>query len=196
MRSPLLTALVLPVLLGSARPAIAEVSSPAPSKSPAETRASVSGREPSAADWASAVRLYGELTKERESDLQRVLQQVLDRVLGAGESLVCVKMELDLNTRTSHSLLKAPVSAQGKLVPSERISGGPGAREIHAFNQEDSVLQHAPGSIKRLSVAVVIPPGANEELVRSLVAAAAGADPARRDQVTVLKGKLVQPSAK
>lgn len=57
-----------------------------------------------------------------------------------------------------------------------------------AFNQEDQIVQTASGNIRRMSIAVLLPESVKEGAVdklRNVIATAAGADPARRDQVTV-----------
>ncbi|MEB3298633.1 MAG: flagellar basal-body MS-ring/collar protein FliF [Candidatus Sericytochromatia bacterium] len=66
-------------------------------------------------------------------------------------------------------------------------------REQPAFNQEDQIVQTASGNIKRMSIAVLLPETVKPEAVdklRAVIAAAAGADPARRDQVTVERVKF------
>ena len=57
-----------------------------------------------------------------------------------------------------------------------------------AFNEEDQIVQTASGNIRRMSIAVLLPESVKPEAVdklRNVIATAAGADPARRDQVTV-----------
>lgn len=57
-----------------------------------------------------------------------------------------------------------------------------------AFNKQDEIVQPASGQIKRMSIAVLLPDTVADDQVpkvRDLIATAAGADPARRDQVTV-----------
>jgi flagellar M-ring protein FliF len=61
-------------------------------------------------------------------------------------------------------------------------------REQPAFNEETQVVQPSSGNVKRLSIAVLVPDTLKPESadrIRLIVAAAAGADAARRDQVTV-----------
>ncbi|MEB3204501.1 MAG: flagellar basal-body MS-ring/collar protein FliF [Candidatus Sericytochromatia bacterium] len=78
-------------------------------------------------------------------------------------------------------------AAQGQETSRENI------REQPAFNQEDQIVQTASGNIKRMSIAVLLPETVKPEAVdklRNVIAAAAGADPARRDQVTVERVKF------
>ncbi|MEB3238067.1 MAG: flagellar basal-body MS-ring/collar protein FliF [Candidatus Sericytochromatia bacterium] len=78
-------------------------------------------------------------------------------------------------------------STQGQETSRENI------REQPAFNQEDQIVQTASGNIKRMSIAVLLPETVKPEAVdklRNVIAAAAGADPARRDQVTVERVKF------
>jgi flagellar M-ring protein FliF len=61
-------------------------------------------------------------------------------------------------------------------------------REQPAFNEETQLVQPSSGNVKRLSIAVLVPDSLKPESadrIRLIVAAAAGADAARRDQVTV-----------
>ncbi len=59
----------------------------------------------------------------------------------------------------------------------------------HAFNQEDQIVQTASGNIRRMSIAVLLSDDRVKaeavDKLRNVIATAAGADPARRDQVTV-----------
>jgi flagellar M-ring protein FliF len=175
------------------------------------------------------------VTRAMETDLQNSLQILLDKLVGAGKSVVRVKLELDFNKRQVRNRLMAPVTANGeplagsKSVQRETVKSGganattglpgtagnlptypilpgqpgaaPGApgsekgetlreniREQYSFNQEDQVVQTASGNIRRMSIAVLLPETVKQEAVdklRNVIATAAGADPARRDQVTV-----------
>ncbi|MBI6546420.1 MAG: flagellar M-ring protein FliF [Cyanobacteria bacterium NC_groundwater_1444_Ag_S-0.65um_54_12] len=66
-------------------------------------------------------------------------------------------------------------------------------REQNAFSQKDQIVQTASGNIKRMSIAVLLPETVRPEAVdklRNVIATAAGADPVRRDQVTVERVKF------
>ncbi|MBO9541852.1 flagellar M-ring protein FliF [bacterium] len=61
-------------------------------------------------------------------------------------------------------------------------------KEQPAFNEETQLVQPSSGNIKRMSIAVLIPDTLKQESadrLRIIIATAAGADPARRDQVNV-----------
>lgn len=82
-------------------------------------------------------------------------------------------------------------------VPGAAVAAGPAGgsertientQKTAAFNQEDQIVQTASGNIRRMSIAVLLPESVKPEAVdklRNVIATAAGADPARRDQVTV-----------
>lgn len=61
-------------------------------------------------------------------------------------------------------------------------------KEQPAFNEVVNLIQPSSGNIKRMSIAVLLPDTIKQESlerIKSVVAAAAGADPARRDQISV-----------
>ncbi|HEY9857143.1 MAG TPA: flagellar basal-body MS-ring/collar protein FliF, partial [Stenomitos sp.] len=61
-------------------------------------------------------------------------------------------------------------------------------KEQPAFNEETQLVQPSSGNIKRMSIAVLVPDTLKQESadrLRLIIAAAAGADAARRDQVSV-----------
>lgn len=75
-------------------------------------------------------------------------------------------------------------------------AGGNGGKEVTkknlkeqtAFNEETQLVQPSSGNIKRMSIAVLVPDSLKQESadrLRLIIAAAAGADAARRDQVSV-----------
>ncbi|MBM3276063.1 MAG: flagellar M-ring protein FliF, partial [Candidatus Sericytochromatia bacterium] len=70
------------------------------------------------------------VTRAMETDLQNSLQILLDKLVGAGKSVVRVKLELDFNKRQVRNRLMAPVTANGeplagnKSVQRETVKSG------------------------------------------------------------------------
>ncbi|MBU6428585.1 MAG: flagellar M-ring protein FliF, partial [Cyanobacteria bacterium REEB65] len=168
--------------------------------------------------------------QDMEVELRNRLQQMLDKLVGPGNSDVEVALDLDFSHRTIRQQVYQPViTANGQPLPASRVlnkvttqgngqtggaagtyanvpsypilpgapatqaSGGPttdrlSENEVNAFSKEDQIAQPESGTIRRMSIAILLSDKfANTPLdkLRDVVAAAAGADPARRDQVTV-----------
>lgn len=181
--------LLLPISLAFSQPVLAEGKRTAEQMAAsANAHEQVSSNQVAVND-AELVKQRFMISRQLEAEQEARLLTLLDKLFGAGKALVSVKMDLEFSQRTTHSLLKAPVTNNGKLVFGDRMtSADKSTREETAFNLEDSTLVIAPGSLRRLSVAVALPSESsaqNMERVRGFIAAAVGADPARRDQVTV-----------
>jgi flagellar M-ring protein FliF len=146
-----------------------------------------------------------------EDYLARKAALVLDRAYGAGQGLVSVDVALhfDQVKTTTEEMLGARGSQKGQagILVRERQTvrdtpAKPGAADeavaaVPAVTQSDTEYQAgrrveqivaAPGSVRRMNVAVVLPKGVSAERlqkVRTLVAAAVGLDAARGDSMAV-----------
>lgn len=185
VRTPILAAILLALATGF--PAAAEpLRGPAPSELPGTAVPAASSQE---ADIIHLVLQRAKITRQLEAELEASVLSLLDQLVGPDRSLVRVKMDLDFNRKTVRNQLKAPVTSDGKAVLSDRRSGPDRSlHEITAFNLEDQTVEITPGSLRRLSVAVILPADLTAEAaerLRVLIATAVGADAARRDQVTV-----------
>ncbi|MBM3268378.1 MAG: flagellar M-ring protein FliF [Candidatus Sericytochromatia bacterium] len=140
---------------------------------------------------------------ELDFNKRQVRNRLMAPVTANGEPLAGTE-------RTSKETYKGGASTQGgvpgtaanvpayPLVPD--LPGAPakpaGAETVrenkdvrYNFNQEDQIVQTASGNIKRMSIAVLLSDDRVKtdavDKLRNVIATAAGADPARRDQVTV-----------
>ena len=109
------------------------------------------------------------------------------------------------NTPPPASTLEQPQLATGVGGEARPVAGGPGVPEKQSDNyqraydlgREVSVTRNAPGSVRRLSVAVLLREpdkgrrsGLEVQQVTDLVKSAVGFDAARQDQVTVISRKF------
>jgi len=127
--------------------------------------------------------------------LEASLQSALDAALGTGASLVRVHVTYDGDTQHVHDVRRLPLST-GAIAASredERYSGGD-KRYVHATQQidrgsdtRDTTTSSPPGRVARMSIAVFVNAARGIDLykVRSLIAAAAGVDQRRGDQLMV-----------
>ena len=115
------------------------------------------------------------------------------------------------NTPPPASTLTTPQAANGVGNDRAPVAGGAGVnpdKQSDAFQRaydngrEVSVTRNAPGSVKRLSVAVLLRDpdkgrrtGAEVQQVTDLVKSAVGFDAQRQDQVTVISRKFAGPDA-
>jgi flagellar M-ring protein FliF len=169
------------------------------------------------------------LQRQKESEIERKLVTLLEKVVGPGRSVVRVSLELDFNKRKILNTLRAPVTNNGQpvainkteqteTVKGDTNGGTPGTaanvptypaipaapgggnevtkknlKEQPAFNEERQLVEPSSGNIKRMSIAVLLPDTLSPEAadrIRLIVAAAAGADNARRDQISVERVKF------
>ncbi|HEY6795720.1 MAG TPA: flagellar basal-body MS-ring/collar protein FliF [Kineosporiaceae bacterium] len=177
----------------------------------------LSVREDGVAGAVSAASEADQQTQAFEDAKSMALQKMLDGVLGAGKAIVRVNAELNFDSRetTSHSylsqtgippLVQATSSesyggspgaggALGQTYPSLTAAGGGGGGTYVHVNQTvnnavGDVTSHttaAPGSPKRLTVAVAIDSKANvdTQTITNLVSTAVGIDTTRGDSVQV-----------
>ena len=113
------------------------------------------------------------------------------------------------NTPPPASTLTTPQAANGIGGDTPAVAGGPGVnpekqsdsyQRAYDLGREVSVTRNAPGSVRRLSVAVLLREpdkgrrtGAEVQQVTDLVKSAVGFDAARQDQVTVISRKFAGP---
>ncbi len=158
-------------------------------------------------------------TARFEDDLESSVQEMLTAVVGSGKAVVRVNADLDFDKKDTVSEFfnpedKEPLAAtrsteNEEYTGSDQIVGGILGPENVDTNLEDGDNSYrksrenvvlaldkvtekataAPGSVKRLSVAVILDAGAagtvSPDAIKQLVAAATGADPARGDVVEV-----------
>lgn len=160
--------------------------------------------------------LQAQQTRSQENQIQRSLQTMLDGALGPDKAIVTVRAELNFDdTRTTRKTFgtqdEAPAvsentttenftgtsnQANGVLGPNAIPAGATGDQSNYtkesnqvtrAVDSTEVVTKAAPGSIRRLSVAVQIDSNAGVPIarVRQLVRAGAGIDDNRGDQVQV-----------
>lgn len=171
------------------------------------------------ASAAAAASSTDQQTAQYENRLSTAVQQVLDQVVGPGNAVVRVNAQLDFSSRditsekyTQPTPTTAPLSAAtvdeqysgtgssaagalGQVAPSALAgsSGGAYSRKQSTVNNSvDKTVERAvtaPGSVQRLTVAVILnarTAGAlNTAQIQSQVAAAVGLDPKRGDVVQV-----------
>jgi flagellar M-ring protein FliF len=115
------------------------------------------------------------------------------------------------NTPPPASTLEQPQPATGTGGETRPVAGGPGLnpekqsdnyQRAYDLGREVSVTRNAPGSVRRLSVAVLLREpdkgrrtGAEVQQVTDLVKSAVGYDAGRQDQVTVISRKVAGPDA-
>lgn len=159
-----------------------------------------------------------EMTQQFETALETQVETMLAAVLGPDHSVVRVSAQLDFDEATEEATSYDPDSQvavreqitdetfNGTGRPPEGVLGvtgevtGDGATQESEYTRGEQISEYAidqvvrtsrqaPGSLERLSVAVVIDesldPVPDPEQVNQLVAAAAGIDVARGDQVVV-----------
>ncbi|MBW8827757.1 MAG: flagellar M-ring protein FliF [Acidobacteria bacterium] len=159
--------------------------------------------------------LHAQQTHSREDKIQASVQQMLDGALGPGKSIVTVRAELNFDDTktTTKTFGTQPAPAVTENTTTEQFTGTgtppagvlgsqPAATTTNGGNSNytkqssqinravdstEVTTQAAPGSIKRLSVAVELDSKAKAtpQRVRQLVTAAAGIDPNRGDVVQV-----------
>lgn len=169
--------------------------------------------------------IHAQQTHDREKKIQDRVQQMLDGALGAGNSIVTVTAELNFDdTRTTTRTFgqqQAPAVSEnttketftgtgtapnGVLGQTPAATTGTGGNSNyvketnqtqHAVDSTEVVTHAAPGSIKRLSVAVELDSasGVTPARVRQLVTAAAGIDPNRGDAIQVQSIKFDRSAA-
>ena len=153
-----------------------------------------------------------------EDRLAANAQKILDQVLGPNHAVVSVRADLDLSQRQSTSETYSynqgtpPISSSqstetysgtggavgGVLGPENTgTTGGSGnssynksdTTDNNAVDKTTTTTQDAPGSIKRLTVSVVmdgtVAGNLNQQQVQSLIGNAVGLDTARGDAITV-----------
>jgi len=154
-----------------------------------------------------------ELKKEMEKYLGRKVAEVLDRTFGPGQAMATVDVSLNMDqVRTTIEDVVAPPAKDGQAPTGTMVrerevlregsapldtkggaSGGSSQREVeYSVGRRVENIVAAPGSIRRIDVVAVVrkPLDADQqERIRSIVAAAAGASLARGDTV------IVQPLA-
>ncbi|BEL03648.1 hypothetical protein Q0Z83_018390 [Actinoplanes sichuanensis] len=131
--------------------------------------------------------------------LDTSLQRMLDTLVGPGHAVVTTAAELDFSQVESVSTTYTRDPSVGALT--ERLSSrvytsGGGTRyesssteRTNALNSVRESRRNAPGSVKKLNIAVLVDAAAGQNInlvqLRKLVSAAAGVDPARGDVVAV-----------
>jgi flagellar M-ring protein FliF len=151
-----------------------------------------------------------QLKSNEEERIEKDLQTMLDRVVGANKAVVRVNARMNFDRReTSSEVFNPGGTGAGLLVTEsttdETYGGGPGApatagvakgegyRRTERNNkyQVSRTTEHvikSPGSIEQLSIAVMLDEkvdAARIPSVKKAVEAAVGADPKRGDRVTV-----------
>lgn len=152
-----------------------------------------------------------------EKELEKRVQQALERILGPGKAVAMVTADLDFNQHqvttskpltdpvllSEHTLTErgadagsgGPTDTQSKFTtypaPGSVGSGGyardESTRNYQVGSREETVIQ-APGTLRRLSTAVVVDgflSGEQIQKVEEMVATAVGSDVNRGDQVFV-----------
>jgi flagellar M-ring protein FliF len=185
------------------------------------------------APGAPGSRVFDAQRRVVEQELTQKAQSVLDRLVGAGNSVVQVSALLDTDQYQAQIETLNPRSQPGALRTSRQITetfrgtgtvpggvpgtesniptypavtGGQGQSEYqrqevqNSFDASRSVehIVRTPGSIRRLSVGVVVDSNAAApaqlDNIRQVVAAALGIDPQRGDVLTV-QAMSLQPTA-
>lgn len=159
-----------------------------------------------------------EMQKQYQKEMQNSIQTMLERIVGVGKAVVRVQLELDFDRiqqkkqeygdkvprssqtteETSETTNSSPSGTPGtdSNVPGYVTSGQTGTsrstktekivnNEINLFEENREV---APGSIKRLSVAVVVDKQINasqQKTIEDVVKGASGFDSQRGDQISV-----------
>ncbi len=121
-----------------------------------------------------------EAQARQESELQGSLQGLLNQVVGSGKAIVRVHLEFDRTVRRLHNIRYSPVMVNGKPVAGR-------------FDEQVSSTIVPPGGIKRMTIAVLLPPAVSAAEVHKLgaaIAAAAGLDPARHDVLAIHRVQL------
>jgi flagellar M-ring protein FliF len=132
-----------------------------------------------------------------QNRLDSALQKMVDAVVGPGRAVVTTNAELDFDQVETVSTTYSRDPSVGALA--ERLSqrayaGGGGSYQssstdrTNALNSVRETRRNAPGSVKKLNIAVVVDAaGGNIDLnqLRKLVSAAAGVDLGRGDVVAV-----------
>lgn len=156
-----------------------------------------------------------DLKRDTEAYLARKATEVLDRMLGAGEALASVDVTLDMDRTqtTTEDVVGAPSPAgrtQAGVVTRERETvrevgapltgqssagggsgsqGGSSQREVeYAVGRRVEQVVGQPGTIRRLQVVAVVKrslDAAQQERLRSLLAASVGAVQERGDTIVV-----------
>lgn len=150
-----------------------------------------------------------EMKRSVEDHLTRKLSQVLDKALGPGQALASIDatLNLDQNRVTTEEVLPAKVNGNqdgiptGVLVRERQNSREPAdassAKTVGAMSNTENEYQVgrrieqttvAPGSIRRLSVAIVVRQNldaADMERINTIAAAALGLNKQRGDVITV-----------
>jgi flagellar M-ring protein FliF len=167
---------------------------------------------------AAAGDTRSQLEQDYGNRLAANAQQILDRVLGPNHAQVSVQAALDLSQQSStsvtHSYQGTPPTSQSSSsekyngtgtpvggvlgpenMPNATAGGGGSTYSKDSTTQDNSVdttttqRQEAPGSIKRLTVSVVmdgkIAGNISNQQIQSLVGNAVGIDTARGDAITV-----------
>ena len=164
-----------------------------------------------------------ELTRKKQTEMQKALESLLEQVLGPNKAAVRVSLELTFDQRTVDKQTFEPVvddkgilrssqeSAESFKGTSPQTGGPPGttsnipgyvtgsAANQSASEKKETIRNYeinetkekivvAPGSIKRVSVAVLVDASvskAQQESLAKVVASAAGINPTRGDSVNV-----------
>ncbi len=169
-------------------------------------------------------------TATYERDLQTSVQEMLTPVVGSGKAVVRVKAQLDFDKRnTTREIFgtegKTPAAVTEKVENEKYEGGGPliggvlGPENVNtdlnggnssyekanrtttvAVDKVTEVATAAPGSVQRLSVAVILDAGAagtvSPQEVEQLVSAVAGLDLARGDTIEVSRMAFDDTAAK
>lgn len=176
--------------------------------------ASPSSQTADSADWKL------ETKRQIEDHLARKLTALVSRAVGAGRAAVSVDVLLDYDNvkTTAEEVLAARgdpserpsgvlVRERQTLRSSKPSSGGEGAAKESEVTSVDSEFQtgrrvqqiiSTPGTVKRITVGVVLPPGvepAQIDKLRELVTVAVGLDTTRGDGVAIHALSLDTPEA-
>jgi flagellar M-ring protein FliF len=137
----------------------------------------------------------GEETGGDESELQRSLQRALDSSIGAGATIVRVRVEYDRRSSTSHDVRRAPLASMpiAANTQEERFSGSgktydKSSQDLDRGSEtSEQTIAVQPGRISRISAAVFVDAAHVSDIVpiRTLAAAALGIDPRRGDTLEV-----------
>lgn len=130
-----------------------------------------------------------------ESRIQGRISELLGQVIDDADFRVTVDVSLDFDT--VRQVNERPLS-QDAVIARKRIDSRPATGDERGLASNEDVeyvhgkireeISRAPGDIRRMSIAVILPLSLSDgevERIQSLIAAAAGLDPARGDQLEV-----------
>jgi flagellar biosynthesis/type III secretory pathway M-ring protein FliF/YscJ len=137
----------------------------------------------------------GDTSADDATALQQSLQSALDAALGAGTTVVRVRMSYDQRQREEHEIVRRPVASRaiGTTTLDERFKSSTkqyvktSASEDRGSVVDDDRVDVPAGRLERISVAIAVDAarGIDLEKIRSLARATLGLLSSRGDQLTV-----------